>query len=299
MSTVWIADLHSDKKRRVTYGDPSVWNKKPLQLLRQIIKDTKPKRLVLLGDVFDTAAPDSLSFASFVVEIIDVEEVWILEGNHDRPKMEKDYAFQKLNDLPNVNIAQKNTFNKLFEGCYGIGWCDTQELFEERVREALKTMKPNDKLCLHCNWDDWGNEMDNALTPELHKEVKKTGITILAGHEHAYHQEENFIHLGAIMPMTIAELGDKYYYHNNDLVKIDHKVGTTEDGDVLLLRDEPDEIIEGKTYYIKTGKEVSIEDVQMEAKDLKVDILSDFVKAAEVAGFNPELLKEFIYDKED
>ncbi len=298
MSTVYIADLHSDKKRKVTYGDASIWSRKPLQILNQIIKDSKPTKLVLLGDVFDTSTPDSLSFASFVVEIIDIPEVWIIEGNHDRPKMEKDYAFQKLNDLPNVVLVPKNTLMKMWNGNYGIGWCDTQEIFEERVTEAIK-VGPGSKLCLHCNWDDWNQENDNAMTPALYKGIKKYNINVLAGHEHAYHQEENFIHLGAVMPMTIAELGDKYYYHNNGLVKIEHKVGTTVDCDVLLLREEPEEIIEGKAYYIKTGKEVSIEDVQMEAKDLKVDILSDFINAAKIAGFELELLKEFVDVKED
>lgn len=298
MSIVYVADLHSDKKRRVTYGDPSVWSKKPLQILRQIVKDTKPEKLVLLGDVFDTASPDSLSFASFVVEIIDIPEVWIIEGNHDRPKMEKEYAFQKLNELPNVTVVPKNTVVKMWNGNYGIGWCDTQEIFEERVLEAIKT-GIDGKLCLHCSWDNWGNENDNAMTPPLYKKIQEAGILVLAGHTHAFHQKENFIHLGAVMPMTIAELGDKYYYHDNTLVKIEHKVGTTENCDVLLLREEPEEIIEGKTYYIKTGAEVTIENIQMEAKDLKVDILSDFVTAAIKAGFDTNLIKEFINDKED
>ncbi len=298
MSVVYVADLHSDKKRKVTYGDPNIWSKKPLQLLHQIIEESKPETLVLLGDVFDTSTPDSLSFASFVVEIIDIPKVWIIEGNHDRPKMERDYAFQKLNELPNVSVVPKNTLIEMWEGNYGIGWCDTQAIFEEKVQEAIN-IGLDCKLCLHCNWDDWGQENDNAMTPTLYKALQKQKILVLAGHEHAFHKEANFIHLGAIMPMTIAELGDKYYYHDNKLVKIEHKVGTTKDCDVLLLREEPEEIIEGKTYYIKTGKEVTIEDVQMEAKDLKVDILSDFVKAAKIAGFNEKLIMEFINDKED
>jgi len=298
MSVVYVADLHSDKKRRVTYGDPNIWSKKPLQILHKIIEDTKPEKLVLLGDVFDTSTPDSLSFASFVIEIIDIPEVWIIEGNHDRPKVEKEYAFQKLDELPNVTIVPKNTLVKLWNGNWGIGWCDTQDVFVSKVKEAINRA-PGSKLCLHCNWDDWGNENDNAMTPNLYKQIKDYGITVLAGHEHAFHKEENFIHLGAVMPMTIAELGDKYYYLDNELVKIEHKVGTTEDCDVLLLREEPNEILEGKAYYIKTGKEVSIEDVQMEAKDLKVDILKDFLSAAIKAGFEPDLLKEFVNDKED
>lgn len=297
MNEVFVADLHSDKKRRVTYGDPLLWSDKPLQILNNIIKDSKPDKLVLLGDIFDTATPDALSFASFVVSVIDVKQVWILEGNHDRPKMEKEYAFEKLDALPNVTIVSKNTLMNLGNDTYGVGWCDTQELFEDKVKEVIR-LAPNSKLCLHCNWDDWGNEMDNAMTPELYKAIMKANILVLAGHEHAYHKESNFIHLGAVMPMTIAELGDKYYYHNDTLVKIDHLVGTTEDCDVLLLREDPVEVLENKTYYIKTGKEVSIEDVQMEAKDLKVDILSDFLKAAKVAGFKTELLEEFIDDKE-
>lgn len=303
MSKIFIADLHSEKKRKVTYGNPDIWSNKPLKLLDSIIKEESPTHLVLLGDIFDTANPDSLSYGLFIATIINVPNVWILEGNHDRPKVEKEYAFEKLGSLANVHIVSKNTFELMYttEQCsiYGIGWCDTQTDFEANLDIALDTLKEGDILALHCNWADWGNEMDNTLPQTYYTKFEKLGVLILAGHEHTFHYESNFIHLGAIMPMTIGELGDKYYYSiDKGLTKIDHKVGNSSTDEVQLLREEPELIEDNKCYFVKSSKEVTIEDIKMEAKDLKVDILADFVKAAGEAGFSLDLLQEFIDVKE-
>lgn len=307
MKDIFVADLHCDKKRKVTYGDPDIWNNKPLELLAGILEVEKPNTLTLLGDVFDTATPDSLSYGKFIATIINVPNVWILEGNHDRPKVEKDYAFQKLSELPNVSIVPKNTLLHMFKdsrigiNIYGIGWCDTQEMFESVLLEALGLCNDGDILCLHCNWDDWGNEMDNSMPNGLFKEFEKKGILILSGHEHTFHDEQCFIHLGAIMPMTIGELGRKTYYVIGDGLKdIDHGVGTDEATcDVLLLREEPITVLENRAYYIKSSKEVSIDDIQMESKDLKVDILSDFIKAAVAVGFDEKMLREYFNDTQN
>ena len=298
---IFVGDLHCEKKRKVTYGNPEIWNNKPLELLGQIIKNENPKDLVLLGDVFDTANPDSLSYGKFIATVINVPNVWIVEGNHDRPKVEREYAFQKLSELPNVHLVEKNTLRFMEPGVYGIGWCDTQDDFERLLLEALEIMQPEEILCLHCNWADWGNQMDNTMPSHLYKQFKEKNILCLAGHEHTFHQEDSLIHLGAIMPMTIGELGAKYYYSvSKGLIAIDHRVGTdSESCDVLLLREEPEDIVDTKTYYVKTGKEVSIEDIQMETKDLKIDILQDFTKAALTAGFSLDLLQEFINVKKD
>jgi hypothetical protein len=101
--------------------------------------------------------------------------------------------------------------------------------------------------------------------------------------------------------MTIAELGKKAYYVIGEGLKdINHGVGTDESTcDVLLLREEPVIIDESKAYYIKTAKEVSIDDIQMESKDLKIDILADFTKAAIEAGFSEQMLEGFINDTQN
>lgn len=299
MSKIFVADLHSEKKRKVTYGNPDIWSNKPIELLKSIITQEEPTHLVLLGDIFDTASPDSLSYGMFIAAISTVPNVWIIEGNHDRPKMEKEYAFEKLASLHNVTIVSKNSFEKIYDttqcSVYGIGWCDTQEVFEAKLDLALDALKEGDILGLHCNWADWGNEMDNTLPSNYYSKFKDLGVLILAGHEHTFHAESNFIHLGAIMPMTIGELGEKYYYSlEKGLVEINHNVGDKPFNDVQLLREEPEIIEEGKCYFVKSSKEVTIEDLKMESKDLKVDILSDFTKAAIEAGFPLNILKEFV-----
>ena len=45
-------------------------------------------------------------------------------------------------------------------------------------------------------------------------------------------------------------------------------------------------------YLVKKNKEVSAEDIKMEAKELDVDILEDFKKEAESAGFDNDFIKE-------
>lgn len=299
MSKIFVADLHSEKKRKVTYGDANIWNNKPINLLNGIIANEQPTHLTLLGDIFDTATPDSLSYGLFIAAIANVPNVYILEGNHDRPKVEKEYAFEKLSALSNVIIIVKNSLEKLYTtdlcSVYGIGWCDTQELFETFLDKALETLSEGDILCTHCNWADWGNEMDNTMPKAYYDKFVKLGVLILAGHEHTFHSESNFIHLGAIMPMTIGELGEKFYYKlGTGLVNIDHNVGDSPSNEVQLLREEPDIIEDGKCYYIKSSKEVTLEDLKMEAKDLKIDILQDFMVEAQKAGFSQELLEEFI-----
>lgn len=299
MSNIFVADLHSEKKRKVTYGDANLWSTKPLKLLNEILNTEQPTHLTLLGDIFDTANPDSLSYGLFIASIANIPNVFILEGNHDRPKVEKEYAFEKLSALPNVSIIVKNSFEKLYStdlcSVYGIGWCDTQELFEATLDKALEVVKAGDILCLHCNWADWGNEMDNTLPKKYYDKFVAADTLILAGHEHTFHSEPNFIHLGAIMPMSIGELGEKFYYKlGAGLVEINHNVGDKPFNEVQLLRDEPDHIEDGKCYYVKSGKEVTLEDLKMESKDLKIDILADFVVEAEKAGFSKELLEEFI-----
>ena len=107
---VIVGDLHCDRKRKVTYGDSSIWDNKVFVILQDIIKTEKPDLLVLLGDIFDSYKPDSIAVTKLISIIAQVKNVVIVEGNHDRPKnTEIEYVFQHLSYLENIYTAKANS----------------------------------------------------------------------------------------------------------------------------------------------------------------------------------------------
>ena len=150
-------------------------------------------------------------------------------------------------------------------------------------------------IFVHGAYNNWDNEMDNVVNDKLIALAKKHNVKIISGHEHiSKFRKDTLYHLGSIMPMNIGELGKKYYWSSvNGFVEIDHKVGSSLDNDVVLIRKETDPQGD-KPIYIKKNKEMSSEDIKMEAKELDVDVLDDFKKEAESAGFDSEFIKEFI-----
>ena len=93
--------------------------------------------------------------------------------------------------------------------------------------------------------------------------------------------------------LYIISCRTKYYFSTIDgLKEIDHKVGESLDDDVILIR-ETIEPQGDKPIVIKRGK-LKKSDIQMEEKQLTIDIIEDFIKEAEDAGFEKEFVKEYI-----
>jgi metallophosphoesterase superfamily enzyme len=63
--TLVLGDLHLDKKHNATYGDVSIWDNASLIKLKELIQEHSPDRIILLGDIFDTAKPPALVYAKF------------------------------------------------------------------------------------------------------------------------------------------------------------------------------------------------------------------------------------------
>jgi len=292
--TIIIGDLHLDKIRKVTYGEASLWNERPFKLLETIIKKESPKNIIFLGDIFDKHKPDSLSVVKFLALLKGIN-IFIVEGNHDRPKMEQDYCFQELDKLGSINIISRNEISCFMPNFYGLGWCDTQEMFLSKLELVVDEIAEDSILCLHCNHSDWRNEMDNYIPNSIIEKLDDKGVTIFAGHDHSHFVAKNFISLGSIMPNNIGELGEKKYWTIKDgLINIDHRVGTHKEDLVLLLREEPVGIIETKAYYIKSSGTIDTEDLKLQAKDLHVDILADFNREAQKAGYDLEYVSKFL-----
>ena len=295
-----VGDLHLDKVRKVTYGEASIWNNKPFEILEEIISLEKPEILILLGDIFDKYRPDSLSVVRFLSILKHVPKTYILEGNHDRPKMEQDYCFKKLDELKNITIIPRNTILNFEEGYYGIGWCDTQEMFLTKLDLVVNEIKEDSILCLHCNHSNWQNEMDNYIPKDIIEALDEKGVTIFAGHDHRYFTNKNFVSLGSVMPNTIRELGDKKYWSNLDGLKsIKHKVGKEIANDVILTKEEPVDIDKSKAYYVKLDTVIEEEDLKLQEKDLHIDIIADFCKEAKYAGFDTPYVTQFLGDNND
>ena len=147
-------------------------------------------------------------------------------------------------------------------------------------------------LFLHAAYNNWDNEMDNVVHNDVIKLAADKDILLISGHEHNSRFSNSLLHLGSIMPMNIGELGKKYYWTSNKgTVEIKHNVGSTKSNDVILTRTsiEPQE---DKPIYIKTVKNISSSDLQMEEKELDIDIILDFKKQALKEGFTKKFLKE-------
>ena len=287
-NVVIIPDIHLDRKFNVTFGDPSIWEKKSLQLIRDIIKESNPDKILFLGDVFNTSHPSFHSIFEFL-EVVKGYDVTVISGNHDIPKTQKKSVMDYLSKY--VKVISRNEVTEAFDDSYAIGWCDTQSLFEAKIITTLQHMKGN-YLFLHAAYNNWDNEMDNVITNDMIKLAKQKGIIMISGHEHVSNIRDNMYHLGSIMPLNIGELGVKYYFSTIDgLCEIDHKVGSSLDDDVILVREMIDPQGD-KPIVVKKGK-IKSSDIVMEEKQLEIDIIDDFIKEAVDAGFEEDFVKEY------
>ena len=287
-NVVIIPDIHLDRKFNVTFGDPTIWERKGLELVKNIISESNPDKILFLGDVFNTSHPSFHSIFEFL-EVVKGYDVTVISGNHDIPKTQKKSVMDYLSKY--VNVISRNEVTEVWDNNFAIGWCDTQSLFAAKVTATLEHMKGK-YLFLHAAYNNWDNEMDNVITNDMIKLAKKKDVIMISGHEHVSNIRDNMYHLGSVMPLNIGELGIKYYFSTIDeLVPIDHKVGDNLEDDVILVREMIDPQGD-KPIVIKKGK-VKSSDIVMEEKQLEIDIIDDFIKEAVDAGFEEEFVKEY------
>ena len=298
MKHVIIGDLHCDRKRKTTYGDSALWDNRVFDILQDIVSSEQPDLLVLLGDIFDSYKPDSISVTKLLAILAKVHKVVILEGNHDRPKnTEIEYVFQHLSCLENIYTAKANSILSI-ENQFALGWHSNQSLFEESLEKLLTTTLIDTFVYLHCNTDDFGNQNDNYISDDFRERLTEAGATIFTGHDHSFKQVGSLINLGALIPNTIAELGPKYYWSSTKgLVEIDHKISGDLDNSkayVYLIREEPSIIDVDKAYYVKPSKEVVKEDLTLQSKNLGINILEDLTIEAVKAGFEESFITSLL-----
>jgi hypothetical protein len=202
--------------------------------------------------------------------------------------LKEDIDFSELAEIDNITVVEPNSnsvmfVNKFGASFIGVGWCDTQSEYEDQMQEAIDASEAGDVIVTHANRVSWDNQNDNSFTDEMYEQLKEKDILVLSGHEHKSRITDRFIHLGSVVPHTIAEIGPRYYWLNG-LSDLDYG------DDLILTREEPDIIDPDKVYYIKPKKEVTLDDLKMEEKDLTIDILEDFKAQAIEAGFDEELL---------
>ena len=298
MKHVIIGDLHCDRKRKTTYGDSALWDNRVFDILQDIVSSEQPELLVLLGDIFDSYKPDSISVTKLLAILAKVPKVVILEGNHDRPKnTEIDYVFQHLGYLENIYTAKANSILSI-ENQFAIGWHSNQSLFEESLEKLLTNTLIDTFVYLHCNTDYFGNQNDNYISDDFRERLTEAGATIFTGHDHSFKQVGSLINLGALIPNTIAELGPKYYWSSTKgLVEIEHKIsGDLADSSTLvyLLREDPTVTDIDKAYYVKPSKEIVKEDLTLQSKNLGINILEDLTIEAVKAGFEESFINSLL-----
>jgi DNA repair exonuclease SbcCD nuclease subunit len=283
--TLTVGDLHLDKKHTATYGDVSIWDNASLETLKALIKEHNPDRVILLGDIFDTAKPPALIYAKFLDAIRYIPKVVILSGNHDLPMLKQETAFAELATVPNIHLVQPNSYMLMDKYEVAIGWCDTQDDFAAVMNDLLDR-DDLDYIYVHAGRADWGNDNDNVVTDDMVKRAREVNTTIISGHEHIGYVSDHHIILGSVVPHTIGELGDRYYMLNKDVIKL------PEDNRIVITREEPIDIDPDKVYAVRPKKEITVDDIEMAEKDLTIDILEDFWREATKEGFTEELLND-------
>ena len=299
LNTVVVGDLHADRKRKVTYGDSSIWDDRVFECLQKIVLVEKPDQLILLGDIFDSYKPDAITTARLLSILLRIDKVVIIEGNHDRPKnSDIDYVFSYLGSFSGIQIAESNSILEFGVNNYALGWHSTQELFDLALDDLCKKDLTDAMIYLHCNTEDFGNGVDNFISEYYREKLTEKGGIIFTGHDHGFKQIGSLINLGSIIPNTIAELGKKFYWTSSKgIVEIDHKItGDINDQNALvyLVREEPTITDLNKAYYVKAQKEVTKEDLTLQAKNLGIDIISDLKSEAVIAGFDTTFIDDLL-----
>lgn len=285
MKTLILGDLHHGRKHNCTYGDSKVWDYKSLNILKDLIEQHEPERLILCGDIFDNSKPTALAFSELIVAIAYVRRVIIIAGNHDISKIQEPIAFNTLGDLPNISIVRYGSF-AITDDYTFVGWQPTNTEYIRTLTEVINQTKKNSIIITHASRLDFGNEMDNIVTDDILALAAAKNILIVSGHEHLSSISKNFIHLGSVVPHAISEVGSRYYMLDKELFRIE------DDNEIILTRTEPDYIDPNKVYYVKSGKEVTTEDLKLETKDFNIDIVDSFWKEANKLGFTEELLND-------
>jgi len=284
--TVVFGDLHLGRKHNVTYGDASIWDNKSLETVKRLLSVLQPKNLILAGDVFDNSKPSSLAYSQLLAVISHVDNVYIIAGNHDISKITEVIAFDNLKDIgSNIHVIEHDTVETI-DNVIFIGWHVTQTDYALALTNSIINASEGATIITHCSRLDFGNEMDNICTDKHIDLAKEKGVKIISGHEHKASIGDTFNHLGSVVPHTIAEVGPRYYYYGGKFEEIYN------DGSVVLTREEPLSIDPDKVYYVKTSKEVTVEDLKLEEKDLSINIIDDFWQEAKKAGFSKGVLDD-------
>ncbi len=294
MKIIAIPDLHLDRSFNVTYGNQAIWQNKPFQLIEGILAKeiTSPKdEVIFLGDVFNTTHPSFHSIFKFL-SLISPYNVTIMSGNHDVPKTRIQSVMDYLHDY--VKIVDRNSVEEVCSNnMYAIGWCDTQSMFKAKLEATLEHINDT-TIFLHASYPGYDNEMDNCVTNELIKLAKSKNVKLISGHEHTHNViKDTLYHLGAIMPMNIAELGDKYYWTSENILNlIDHSIGEDLSNDIILCR--TDIGAQGDKPVTIRPKKVEAKDIELEEKELSIDILEDFKEEANKEGFDEDFIKGYL-----
>ena len=297
MRYVAIPDLHLGKRFNVSYGNASIAEAFSLRLVIDIIKkeNTKDTTFIFLGDIFERSRPDYHTIFNFLKLLHRTNASIVITGNHDIPKVNHQSVMDYLGDF--VTVVQKNTSHCINDEHYAIGWCDTQDIFEKTLKQVLRK-KPT-TVFLHAAYNNLENLNDNVVPDAMIKVAKKQGTILVSGHEHTHNiHSDTLIHTGSIMPFNIGELGKKYYWtSDNGLVEINHGVGSSEEDDLIITREEIES--QGTKPIMIRTKARSSDKLVLEKQSLSVDIMDVFKIEALAEGFDETFIEKYLDDFQD
>lgn len=187
-----------------------------LKRAEEIILETKPDKLILLGDIFHSKDMVSTTlselFGDFLKRISEynfLNEIVTIVGNHDFSLVSEDkyyHAYWKYKDFDKVSVV--DTFYRITENIGCISYCRERDLFLDR-KKALGDVRC---LIMHqdikgfLKGDDYIEDKFYLSTDELDCEL------VLSGHYHTAQLKEingrRYVYAGSFQSTNFAESDD-------------------------------------------------------------------------------------------
>lgn len=226
-----INDLHLGVARKagVTPSSREALREYLFERFTSLLDVGENKRLLILGDLFDqfeVAPRDWFLAYSKLVELISRTNchVTLVAGNHDfSPKACRMSSFQMLAGVLQeqhkelIQVVHVNDLRLIRDGVWALAHCDNQEVFDQKLEEAMSRLGRGEILLLHANYNNpFTEQVDHSLnvSEQVAQQFSDKGIRLVFAHEHqgkvvpprgAQQGAASIIILGNQIPTSIAD----------------------------------------------------------------------------------------------
>ena len=209
-----INDLHLGvvRKAGVTSGSREALRDYVFERFTSMLDITGGKDLLILGDLFDqfeVAPRDWFLTYSKLSEWVSrtSRRLTLVAGNHDHsPKAFRMSSFQMLGGVLQeqhkelIQVVHVNDLRLIRDGVWALAHCDNQEVFDQKLEEAMSSLGRGEILLLHANYNNpFTEQVDHSLnvSEQVAQQFSDKGIRLVLAHEHQ----------GKIVPLRGAQNG--------------------------------------------------------------------------------------------